>query len=270
MTAIRRRFKSWIRTATKRAGVSISSTRSVRSYERHVEGIVAEFEQYYVGASRCGLNSNQQRARLMTRLLGTNIIEALHIAGALQSTRSLPGDVCEFGVAQGATSALIANEISPTDKMLWLFDSFQGLPAPTEKDRLIDDIFGLGTMAAYEGTMACGKDLVLERLSEISFPQDRTRLVEGFIEKTLPAITFDKGVSFAYIDLDFYLPIQLALNKCHAFSRPGAVLIVDDYGFFSDGAQAAVDEFLGEHRGKYAVQKHHGPTGHFAVLARTA
>jgi hypothetical protein len=37
-----------------------------------------------------------------------------------------------LGIAQCATSALIANEISSSKKNLWLFDSFKGLPKPTE------------------------------------------------------------------------------------------------------------------------------------------
>ncbi len=76
----------------------------------------------------------------------------LHLNRAL----GLDGDVCEFGVAQGATSALIANEIRGTEKDLWLFDSFEGLPKPTDHDILIDDIFNLGSIDRYQGTMACG------------------------------------------------------------------------------------------------------------------
>ena len=39
------------------------------------------------------------------------------------------------------------------DAILHLFDSFEGLPMPTERDQLKDDIFALGSMAAYAGAM---------------------------------------------------------------------------------------------------------------------
>ena len=52
---------------------------------------------------------NNLRIALMGRLLGTQPPEAYAIVQALQYTRDVPGDVCEFGVAQGETSALIAN-----------------------------------------------------------------------------------------------------------------------------------------------------------------
>ena len=73
----------------------------------------------------------------------------------------MSGDICEFGVAQGTTSALMSNEIKGLkERNLWLFDSFEGLPMPTEKDQLKDDIFSLGSIEAYKGTMACGIDQV--------------------------------------------------------------------------------------------------------------
>lgn len=64
----------------------------------------------------------------MAKLLGTQISEAMYILVFLHRSLELDGDVCEFGVAQGATSALLANEIRTTQKNLWLFDSFKGLP----------------------------------------------------------------------------------------------------------------------------------------------
>jgi len=88
----------------------------------------------------------------MVQLMGTQLSEALHVVAHLNRTLHLEGDVCEFGVAQGATSALIANEIRETNKKLWLFDSFEGLPRPTEQDILIDDIFNLGSIEKYQGS----------------------------------------------------------------------------------------------------------------------
>ncbi len=95
----------------------------------------------------------QQIALLIVRC-GTSIGEALYILNAVQKTRAIPGDVCEFGVAEGATSVQIAYMIREGTKHLYLLDSFEGLSKPTEKDKLIDDIFDLGSMAAYAGTMA--------------------------------------------------------------------------------------------------------------------
>ena len=67
--------------------------------------------------------------------------------------------MCEFGVAEGETSAVIANEIAESKKSFHLFDSFEGLPKPTAKDKLKDDLFSLGSIEAYAGTMASSEDM---------------------------------------------------------------------------------------------------------------
>jgi hypothetical protein len=53
-----------------------------------------------------------------------------------------------------------------------------------------------------------------------------------------------QAVSFAYVDFDFYEPIKVALEFLHAVTPKGAIVIVDDYDFFSTGSKIAVDEFL--------------------------
>jgi glycosyltransferase involved in cell wall biosynthesis len=119
------------------------------------------------------------RKELMAQLLGTSIGEAMYVLNALHESLHLPGDVCEFGVAQGATSALIANEIGPTAKRLWLYDSFHGLPRPSAKDQLKDDIFSLGSIERYEGEMRCDSAEVQLRLQRIAFPADRYHIKAG-------------------------------------------------------------------------------------------
>jgi hypothetical protein len=129
------------------------------------------------------------RQELMMKLLGTQLSEALHLVWHLNRTLHLEGAVCEFGVAQGTTSALIANEIRGTDKDLWLFDSFEGLPKPTDRDVLIDDIFNLGSMEKYQGTMACSQGQVIRGLNAIGFPMQRVNVVPGFIEETAEPVS---------------------------------------------------------------------------------
>ncbi|SRR5258708_4278951 len=216
---------------------------------------------------------NETRLKLLARLLGTEPSEAYFIIQALSKCKDVAGDVCEFGVAQGETSTLIANEIAlHSNKRLHLFDSFEGLPKPTGKDQLKDDIFSLGNMEAYAGTMSCPEEMVHTRLETISFPRQRYVIHKGFFEQL---IREDKDmpteVCFAYVDFDFYEPITLALTFLHPRTRNGAIIIVDDYDFFSTGAKAAVDEFLEAKNSNNPVYEFFVPNtryGHCAILAK--
>jgi O-methyltransferase len=105
---------------------------------------------------------NEVRPKLLARLMGTPPSEAYFIVQALSKCKDVPGDVCEFGVAQGETSALIANEIAQfSNKCLHLFDSFEGLPNPSDKDQLKDDIYSFRSIESYAGTMSYPVDKVL-------------------------------------------------------------------------------------------------------------
>jgi len=177
-------------------------------------------------------------------------------------------------VAQGETSALIANEIAQGNKVLHLFDSFQGLPKPTDKDRLKDDIFSLGSMDAYAGTMACPEDMVRARLAAVDFPPQRCVIHRGFIEQVIEdAAHLPRQVSFAYVDFDLYEPIRRTLDVLHDRTPEGAIVIVDDYDWFSTGAKTAVDEFLEEKNSAARVYECVVPDtryGYFAVLTKVA
>lgn len=208
------------------------------------------------------------RIKLMTELCGTSNGEALYIVKYLNDSITVDGDICEFGVAQGATSSLMANEIMDTSKNIWLFDSFEGLPKPTEHDELKDDIFDLGSMEAYTGAMATKVDLVNTRLSEIRFPKERTKIVSGFIEKTITSRNLPDDICFAYIDFDFYEPIKIALGYLDKNMNIGGSIVVDDYDFFSTGVKKVVDEFIDANKKKYHVIFPVKSAGHFVVLKK--
>lgn len=218
------------------------------------------------------VEQNPKRASILGRLLGTPPSEAYSIVEGLAESKMLPGDVCEFGVAQGETSALIATEIEASGKILHLFDSFEGLPVPSHQDKLKDDIFNLGSMEAYAGTMSCPEDMVRGRLEEIQFPQDRFVIHKGFVDQVFAtAKNLPTKVSFAYVDFDFYEPILITLRFLHGVTAPGAVVVVDDYDFFSTGAKQAVDEFVSQMNAQqrtYEIKVPDPKLGYFAVLKR--
>ena len=229
--------------------------------------LILEMEKNFHSFAK-GYVSDKKRTELLAKLYGTGVSEALYLIYYLNKSKFLDGDVCEFGIANGATSALIANEIIKDKKNLWLFDSFSGLSKPTKKDILIDDIFGLGSMEKYEGTMSYGVEEVKSRLKMIHFPLRRARIVKGFIEKTIGNKGMSKKVCFAFIDFDLYQPIATALDFLNRTLVRGGYIVVDDYGYFSAGAKSAVDEFMKKNSGKYKLIKPKKYAGHFCILQK--
>jgi hypothetical protein len=215
------------------------------------------------------LPARRGRAELLNELIGTSIGEAIYIVHHLHNAMKFPGDICEFGVAQGATSALLAAEIlSLPERKLWLFDSFEGLPVPGPEDKLINDIFSLGSMNRYAGHFAFSEAKVRDRLRLIGFPDIRTKVKKGWVKETIKDADVPDRVAFAYVDLDFYDPIMEALDFLDGRMQAGAQIIVDDYGFFSAGAQLAVDQFVVRKKGSFQFEAPLPHAGHFCILSK--
>jgi hypothetical protein len=181
-------------------------------------------------------------------------LQPFFLINYLNEVLNVSGDICEFGCSHGASTALFANEILDTDKHIWIYDSFEGLSKPTEKDVLIDDIANLGSIDKYEGEMAHPKERVLGRLAKVGFPTPRIHTIPGFIEKTFKTGPLPEEISFAYIDFDFYEPIKIGLDLIKDRLNPKGIIMVDDYGYFSAGAKSAVDEFIAEQKGKFVLE----------------
>jgi len=209
------------------------------------------------------------RMELILQLQGTGVSESVYLLDQLHRSLACPGDVCEFGVAQGATSALLSNEIRHTEKTIWLFDTFEGLPRPTKEDVLVDDLYSLGSIEKYEGLFSYSAREVRRRLLSVDFPLNRARLVHGRVEETVHRADLPDRVCFAFIDLDFYKGTQAVLDLLHSRLSLGGRILVDDYGYFSGGVKTAVDEFTARHPSQFDMVLPPDFAGKFCILLRT-
>ena len=210
---------------------------------------------------------NKKRYEILTRQIGTQPTEAFFLIRCIHESLKVEGICCEFGVAQGQTSVLIANELKEySNKSLYLFDSFEGLPKPTKEDKLIDDIFEYGDIMRYQGSMKCPKKSVIKKLAEINMDKKRYKIIPGFVEESFIKNNNLPYVSFAYIDFDFYDPIRIVLESLLIKLRKGSIVVVDDYDYFSSGVKLAVDNFLNDNKEvfeSYVAPKY---IGNFIIL----
>lgn len=254
----------------KSLGYRLISLSDLEWQRQRYASVVEELCNLYAQEIFRDLPDMPGRSKLLAELEGTNVSEAIYLIEYLhKSLRNSAGDVCEFGVAQGCTSSLLAHEIHLLkDRDLWLFDSFQGLSKPGDKDKLQDDIFKLGSMDRYEGSMAFERKYLEGRLASSPLEPGRFHIIEGFIDDLPAGTPLPSKVCFAYIDFDLYQPILTALNMVHTRMSPGGHLLVDDYGYFSTGAKTAVEEFLCQHKDGYEMFLPPKYAGHFCVLRR--
>lgn len=261
--------KKMVNTALSPLGLGVARRETI---ERNSTAILERSKQYLQETEELvraqlfpDLAPREGRHGLMLELIGCGLMKAFYLVEYLRKSLLAPGDVCEFGVAEGATSALLANEILDSQRSLWLYDSFEGLPKPSEKDTLLNDIFQLGQIGAYEGLMAWPVEKVQKRLEAVRFPLNRARIVPGFLSErsALPS-----KVCFAYVDFDFYEPTLLALNLLDSRLSNGGSILLDDYGYFSSGPETATQEFLQSKQGQYQLALPPAFTRGFAILTK--
>ena len=210
---------------------------------------------------------NEKLFDLLIDLKGTSLVEGINIVNSLVEVLNLDGDVCEFGVAQGKTSKLIAYLIKNTEKKFFLFDSFRGLPKPSKEDELKDDIFNLKNIENYEGKMSHEENKVLRELKIINFKSEKLILNKGFFnDKNIPNFTIPSKVSFAYLDFDFYQPTLDALNMLEKIIVNNGIIIVDDYDFFSTGVKKAVDYWINKNKEIFKIREIKTCLSNFVII----
>jgi hypothetical protein len=212
------------------------------SYSRHV---------FY--NSLFGKAADVAKARLVHRvmpysLVGTSGLEATYDAASDVIARGIPGDFIECGVAEGGCSALMATvaKTDPKGRRMWLFDSFQGLPDPTEED--YDDakeITGQHIRPLVRGSCLGTKSQVESLLfSEFGLSRDSVFLMEGWFQDTLPVSKDQIGpIALLRIDGDWYDSTLCCLRNLYHQVSLGGWIIIDDYGVCF-GCKKAVHEFL--------------------------
>ena len=154
------------------------------------------------------------------------------VVSFLQGTLCVEGDVAEFGVYKGHTAAAINRVLEQTnsDKQLYLFDSFAGMPEITHD---LDRAWDQGELAAP-----------VEHVRGLFSGCPQVHIVPGFFSATLPDYP-DLRFAFCHVDADLYTSIKECITYIIPRLSPGGIIVFDDYGFRdTPGAKAAIEECL--------------------------
>jgi len=160
------------------------------------------------------------------------------------------GDIVECGVWSGGSMLLAAAALvhfGDVSRELYLYDTFEGMPEPSEVDA---DWDGNPAWPTWKQLKDQGKrwgdggseDFVREVMAKSGYPAERMHFVKGLVEQTIPRVAPAK-VALLRLDTDLYDSTAHELEHLVPRLSRGGVLIIDDYGYFR-GARAATDQFL--------------------------
>jgi hypothetical protein len=179
------------------------------------------------------------------------------LAALIDSVRYLvrnriEGDFVECGVWRGGSTmaaALTLLELGDRTRSLYLYDTFEGMPPPTDKDVSVLGKAASTLLAERErkeggGIWAYASRADVERnLASTGYPKEHVHFVAGKVEDTLPASAPDK-IALLRLDTDWYESTRHELVHLYPRLVRHGILIIDDYGHWR-GAQQATDEYFG-------------------------
>ncbi len=165
-----------------------------------------------------------------------------------ESTVAIEGDVVELGCYVGTTSLFLRRLLTAknSDKQLYVYDSFAGLPPKAAED----------TSPAGEqfktGELLATKQQLIKHFKQAGLPLPVIK--KAWFNELRPADLPDR-ICFAFLDGDYYYSIQDSLRVVWPKLSKGATVVVDDYQNEAlPGARQAVDEWLLRHPARLRVE----------------
>jgi O-methyltransferase len=162
---------------------------------------------------------------------------ALYKAIKSLENQNLPGDIVECGTAQGGSAALMGLTLKSinANRTMWVFDSFEGIPAPSDNDP--DQDIAKNYIGSFRGDYTAVESL-FSKLNILP----KTRLVKGLFQDSLSTAEI-KNIALLHIDGDWYDSIMVCLECLYDNVSVGGIIQFDDYGYWK-GARKAVHDFM--------------------------
>lgn len=167
------------------------------------------------------------------------------------SSNNIEGAIVECGVWRGGSMMTVAytlQGLSSTNRDLYLFDTYEGMPPPSEKDITFFNVYANSLLNSADEKQreayVCYSSLedVKRNLYSTGYPKQKIHFLPGKVEDTIPEQAPEK-IALLRLDTDWYESTRHELE--HLFPRlaVGGVIIIDDYGYWK-GCKEATDEYI--------------------------
>jgi O-methyltransferase len=182
-------------------------------------------------------------------MTGNDKLHALITATRYIHRYRIPGAVVECGVWRGGSMHAVArtlDQLGDHGRDLYLYDTFEGMTEPTDKDLRYDGesashILATSDKKSWAWARASLED-VRAGFETVPYPSERLHFIEGRIEDTVPARMPDE-IAILRLDTDWYESTLHEFEHLYPRLVSGGVLFIDDYGHWQ-GSRQATHEFL--------------------------
>ena len=193
--------------------------------------------------------------------LSTSKLAKLALTIQQLETKNIEGEFIECGCALGGSTILIS-KVKLKNRPLNVYDLFGMIPAPTDQDtgdvhKRYQKIIS-GKSKGIKGNEYYGyiynlKEKVEHNLNkfDIDLESNNIKLIEGLIQETLNP---KNKIALAHIDVDWYEPVKVSLDRIFPHLSRGGTIILDDY-FDWGGCKKAVDLFLSKTQHQVSINK---------------
>lgn len=181
---------------------------------------------------------------LAQTMVGIKRLDNLQFCVETALADGVPGDLIETGVWRGGASIFmraILKAHGVTDRIVWVADSFSGLPKPDAEKYPAD----AGDEFHIREDLAVSQERVSANFQRYDLLDDQVRFLKGWFKDTLPLLTAQK-LAVVRLDGDMYESTMDGLTNLYPKLQPGGFLIVDDYGCVP-GCRQAVEDYRKQH-----------------------
>ena len=200
---------------------------------------------------------DEDAAKTIEQVLDYTMVSPERLYSLIEATRyvnqwKIPGAIVECGVWRGGasmTAALTLLQLSDTSRNLFLYDTFSGMTAPTEKDFClkgesdVHEVFR-ATQTGEDESSWCRAGLteVKQNLTSTGYPISKLKFIKGKVEETLPEFV-PESIAILRLDTDWYDSTRHELVHLYPLLVSGGVIIIDDYNTWA-GSKLATDEYF--------------------------
>ena len=158
-----------------------------------------------------------------------------------RESKGREGHIAEVGVYKGGSAFLLCELIKNTKKKIYLFDTFEGLPEDTKKNK---------EFTPSKGWLANTKlEDVKKFLLKTNINPNKLKIIKGIFPNTLNKEIKKKNFSLVHLDTDLFQSTYDALNFFYPRLIKYGCIISHDYSSFGcPGVKMAFDEFVSVNR----------------------